>query len=330
MNRRSFILGAAAAAGLLAPALNASVLDHNLDHSHVPWIDFEWIDLKRNRAVPARLHIPVLPHGEVKAPLVIFSHGLGGSRYGYSYFGRYLALRGFASLHVQHIGSDRSLWSGGSPLNLLKRIQVAAHEDEAQARAIDVRFALDKFLQGSWLERIDDERIAVAGHSYGANTSLLVAGAALQRNGNAINFRDPRIRAAVLMSAPPFFGEPAEAKIVTPINIPSAHITSTNDLIRIPGYHSGLEDRLAIFNDMGGAFKCLSVFQGGAHSVFTDRRSPGGYAANSEIKAATCRLAHAFLLAVFEDQVAPVEAWRAQHQRLLSHFELQVGSGSLW
>jgi pimeloyl-ACP methyl ester carboxylesterase len=304
------------------------VLDHNPDHVQVQWIDFEWVDLNRDRAVPARLHMPVLSNAEAKAPLVLFSHGLGGSRYGYSYFGRHLASRGIASLHVQHVGSDRGIWGGGSPLNLLKRIQAAAHEDEAQARALDVRFALDTFLQGSWRERIDAERIAVAGHSYGANTSLLLAGAALRRNGRAINLRDYRIQAAILLSAPPFFGEPSEAKIVAPITIPSVHITSTHDVIRIPGYHSGVDDRLAIFNDMGGTPKCLAVFQGGAHSVFTDRRSPGGYVENGAIKAATCGLAHSFLLAIFEDEGTLVDAWYARHRELLFHFELQTSSRS--
>ncbi len=327
MRRRSFIFGAAAAVGLPGAALNASVLDRNPDNAQARWIDFEWVDLNRDRAVPARLHMPVLQHDEAKAPLVLFSHGLGGSRYGYSYLGRHLASRGIASLHVQHVGSDQTLW-GGSPLNLLKRIQAAAHEDEAQARALDVRFARDAFLQGSWRDRIDAERIAVAGHSYGANTSLLLAGAALRRNGKTINLRDHRIQAAVLMSAPPFFGEPAEAKIIAPIDIPSVHITSTNDVIRIPGYHSGVDDRLAIFNEMGGTPKCLAVFQGGAHSVFTDRRSPSGYAVNGAIKAATCRLAHSFLLGVFEREAALVDAWHVQHRGLLSHFELQTNSRS--
>jgi len=328
MRRRSFIFGAAAAAGLPGAALNAAVLDHNPDHAQAQWIDLEWVDLNRDRAVPARLNMPVLPHGEKKVPLVLFSHGLGGSRYGYSYFGRHLASRGIASLHVQHVGSDRGLWGGGSPLNLLKRIQAAAHEDEAQARALDVRFALDTFLQGSWRERIDAERIAVAGHSYGANTSLLLAGADLRRNGKAINLRDHRIQAAVLISAPRFFGEPAGAKIVASIDIPSVHITSTHDVIRIPGYHSGVDDRLAIFNDMGGTPKCLAVFEGGAHSVFTDRRGPGGYAVNGEIKAATCQLAHSFLLGVFEDKGALIDAWHARHRGLLFHFELQTNSRS--
>ena len=48
-------------------------------------------------------------------PVVVFSHGMGGSRRGYSYLGSYWAAHGFVAMHVQHIGSDRRLWAGGSP-----------------------------------------------------------------------------------------------------------------------------------------------------------------------------------------------------------------------
>ena len=48
----------------------------------------------------------------------------------------------------------------------------------------------------------------------------------------------------------------------------------TEDDIRIPGYSSGLEDRLAVFEAVGGPRKTLAVFQGGSHSIFTDRSGP--------------------------------------------------------
>jgi Platelet-activating factor acetylhydrolase, isoform II len=48
----------------------------------------------------------------VCAALIAFSHGIGGSRRDYSYLGRHWASKGYASLHVQHVGSDNALWSG--------------------------------------------------------------------------------------------------------------------------------------------------------------------------------------------------------------------------
>ena len=75
----------------------------------------------------------------------MFSHGLGGSRNGYQYLGRYWANHGYASLHVQHIGSDNSLWRG-NPFGLTMRLTSAAQDSEAIARAKDVSFALTELL----------------------------------------------------------------------------------------------------------------------------------------------------------------------------------------
>lgn len=46
--------------------------------------DFDWLDAKRNRAVPVRLYWPAQTAGRAAMPLVVFSHSIGGSRTGYS------------------------------------------------------------------------------------------------------------------------------------------------------------------------------------------------------------------------------------------------------
>ena len=43
------------------------------------------------------------------APVVLFSHGLGGSREGYGYLGSYWAAHGYVAVHLQHIGSDETM-----------------------------------------------------------------------------------------------------------------------------------------------------------------------------------------------------------------------------
>ena len=45
-------------------------------------------------------------------PVIIFSHGLGGSRDGYEYLGRHWASHGYVSVHSTHIGSDTSALKG--------------------------------------------------------------------------------------------------------------------------------------------------------------------------------------------------------------------------
>jgi dienelactone hydrolase len=250
----------------------------------------------------------------------VFSHGIGGSREGYTYLGKYWAANGYASLHLQHAGSDRNLWAG-NPLMLVSRLQDAAHESEAKNRAIDVGFALDRLLGSEVAPRIDTARIAAAGHSYGANTTLLAAGAQLRRDGRIVGFGDPRIRAAVIISAPPFHGEPDAQDILRHVQVPTLHITAAADDIRIPGYHSGLQDRVDVYAATGGARKSLAVFKDGSHSIFTDRLGTGGADWNPRVKAATRELALDFLRSVFDGAPAAFETLAARHEPLLQRLE---------
>ncbi|MBK6862241.1 MAG: acetylhydrolase [Ideonella sp.] len=314
--RRRLLLAALAVA-LLPGAAGADVAT---DEDRYRVLEFDWQDTARERAVPVRLYLPRSASRAQPVPLVVFSHGIGGSRAGYSYLGRHWAGQGFASLHLQHVGSDRSVWFG-NPFGLPARLHDAAQEGEVLARVGDLRFALDRLLAGSEGERIDRERIAAAGHSYGANTTLLAVGARIERDGRRLALRDARLKAAVLISAPPFYGEASPAVVLGGIDVPSLHITATDDVIRIPGYYSPADDRVAVFDATGGPRKALAVFDGGSHSMFTDRAGTGGAQLNAQVKAATPALALAFLRQVFG--LGGDEAWRAwpkDHRAILARF----------
>ena len=287
-------------------------------------MDFDWLDVNRNRSVPVRLYIPNKDLSAAKIPLIIFSHGIGGSRFGYSYLGRAWARDGFASLHLQHVGSDRKLWFSGSPFEIVNRLHKAARESEAIARAEDLRFALDQALNGELGNFLDGDRVIAAGHSYGANTTLLAAGAKLERHGKLVDLRDARIRAAIIISAPPFYGEMSSKQILEPIQIPSLHITATNDVIEIPGYFSDAIDRIKIFEDMGSKEKILAVFSGGSHSIFTDRIATGGLALNPKVKVATSQLTSAFSRRVLNDDAADLRNWPKSYSEILSRFETTI------
>lgn len=286
--------------------------------------DFDWLDPRRQRPVPVRLYWPAGLAADARVPLVVFSHGIGGSRRGYSYLGSHWASHGYASLHLQHVGSDRSLWSG-NVFSLVGRLQNAAREAEALDRVHDLRFALDHLLASPLGERIDARRIVAAGHSYGANTTLLAIGARVERDGQALDLRDPRIAAAVLISAPPLYGESDTAAILRHVEVPTLHITATEDVIRIPGYYSAASDRVAVYEHIGGPRKLLAMFEGGSHSIFTDRAGTGGAGLNPRVKSATRELALAFFRNVFEGDASGLTHWSTRWRDIVARFEAAGG-----
>lgn len=312
--------GALSATTLMLSGLTAHATTSEPKNITYRMLDMDWHDSQRDRTVPVRLYLPLATDKGYQAPLVVFSHGIGGSRYGYSYLGRHWASKGFASLHLQHVGSDRRIWTGGSPFTVLDRLHAAAQDAEAIARAYDLHFALNQVLGGSLAHLIDSKRIVAAGHSYGANTTLLAAGAQVKRQGHMLDLLDSRLQAAILISAPPFYGESSSDRILTPVRVPTLHITATDDVIRIPGYYSAVEDRIAIFDAVGSRQKMLAVFIGGSHSIFTDRTGTGGMLLNAEVKNATCELTAAFMHNALENGEHGLQTWSNRHASILSRF----------
>ena len=263
-------------------------------------LDFEWRDSARDRLVPVRLF---MPKQTTAAPLVVFSHGLGGSRNGYSHLGRYWASHGVATLHPQHAGSDRAVWSGGG-LAMLGSLRAAATPENAIARVNDVRFVIDQvFRQGQWAERLDPNRVGVAGHSFGANTALLACGARYREgDGRIASFGDTRIRAAVVMSAPSLPSDQDPAFAYSSIGVPTLHLTGTLDSTPIPGLSTMPEERRIPFDSLAAGPRYLGIFEGGRHSMFNDWARD---ATSESIKTETRALSLAFWRSIFfQDRAA--------------------------
>src|SRR2546426_9311771 len=111
--------------------------------NEVASLKHDWHDAKRDRAVPVKIYFP--KEGRGPFPIVLFSHGLGGSRDGYEYLGRYWAGCGYVSVHLQHLGSDNAVWQD-VPVDA--RMQAMKKSAAALTNAIhrprDVRFAVDE------------------------------------------------------------------------------------------------------------------------------------------------------------------------------------------
>src|SRR5689334_10887401 len=74
-------------------------------------------DEKRKRELPVLVYLPA---AKSPAPVVLFSHGLGGSRAGPAYLGKHWASRGYVAVFLQHPGSDESVWK---PLKPAERLE---------------------------------------------------------------------------------------------------------------------------------------------------------------------------------------------------------------
>ena len=313
------------------PILAGQIQSDRVEPSHsgaFRTVDMLWTDASRQRDIPARLYWPASASPSTAVPLVVFSHGLGGSKNGYSYLGKYWASLGFASLHVQHAGSDRAVW-GGNIFSLVGNVVAAASEANAMDRAKDVSFAITSILASNdYGASIDANAIAVAGHSYGANTALLVGGAAIERGGKTLSFRDDRVKALILISAPPFVGEGDMVNVLGPIKVPTLHVTGTDDVIRVPGYYSDLADRIKVFDAVHAPDKVLTVFKGATHSIFTDRTAPAGIELNSTVKRATRELSGEFLKSVLSKAPGALVAdWLIAQKSLLERYSGAIRGG---
>lgn len=72
-------------------------------------IDLDVKDTQRKREIPVRVYLPAVVKG---APVVLFSHGLGGSCKINAFMGNHWVGRGYVAVFMQHPGSDTSVWGG--------------------------------------------------------------------------------------------------------------------------------------------------------------------------------------------------------------------------
>lgn len=234
---------------------------------------FDWIDAKRNRSVPVKIYFP--KEGAGPFPIVVFSHGLGGSRDGYEYLGRHWAASGYVSVHVQHLGSDDSVWKNaqaGARSEALRKSGVDL--TNAINRPLDARFAIDEVLKlneskSSALKgRLDPQRIGIAGHSFGGYTALAVAGQKfVNARASKSLLHDPRVTAAIQMSAPAFRNREDLDEAYGAIKIPVMHMTGTRDYVPIFP-ETTVEDRRLPFDHMHNAETCFVNFKDGDHMIF--------------------------------------------------------------
>ena len=237
------------------------------------FVRVEWHDAARNRDVPAKIYFPT--EGAGPFPVIIFSHGLGGTREAYEYLARQWAANGYVSVHLQHIGSDDSAWRGkDQPMQTMRQ---AANLQNSVDRPKDVQFAVELLIEIDKTDvklkgRLDLDKLAIAGHSFGAQTAMLIAG---QKLGGAFlaskvgKLSDDRFKAALAMSesAPALRSQLDE--IYGPIHIPTFFMTGTED--DSPLLDTKASERRLPFDHTNAHPTYLLILDGGDHMVFSGR-----------------------------------------------------------
>jgi len=224
-------------------------------------------DQRENREILWKCYLPKDSPGPF--PVVIYSHGGGGNRDTNEMLGRHLASYGFASLHIQHPGSDdvavrkspRSLKAVNSP-------------KESEPRFRDVHFVTkllgDPRRLGELSGKLDPDRVGIAGHSYGGLTAQVIAGQVIKDYDQKLAL--PKLKGAFILSPSPpreDYGEPSTAfgKMLMPI----FSLTGTAD--GPPDKAFTAKDRTELFQKANSVDRWLLVMEGASHFTLSGQKT---------------------------------------------------------
>jgi dienelactone hydrolase len=181
-------------------------------------------------------------------PLVVFSHGNGGTRNQNTFWCDYLASHGYIIVSADHTGNARMTVINGKPIVF----QASERQNSAKDRPLDMIFLLDqmtawdKGADKRFAGRIATERAAATGMSFGSFTAHWVTD------------QDPRFKAMIAMSGAP--------DTHTNLSIPSLRMLGVED--RTIGERGNALIRANHAKHTGPSF--LLELKNGGHYSFTD------------------------------------------------------------
>jgi dienelactone hydrolase len=150
--------------------------------------------LGRGENLPVRVSVP--DRGD-DLPVLVFSHGFGWSMDGYTPLADYWAAQGFVVIQPTHLDARTLNLSAEDP-RFPHIWQIRVQDLTAILDQLDLIEATTPGLTG----RLDRNRIAAAGHSWGGQTvSMLLGARVLDPNGEpGPDMSDPRVKAGVLLA----------------------------------------------------------------------------------------------------------------------------------
>lgn len=316
MKHLNWIVAALVSLVLLSPASGQEAYKDTAGPYASPHRDETWKDAARNREVPVRIYTPRVKEekadaavpadgaqgrgggGEAgkggrpgKFPVIIISHGLGGSRNVGAYICEHLASHGYIVIAPTHAGSDTAAAQDEIRKRVRDRVRPGkAKHDEAQQRLTflqasssdpdnlrnrprDISFVIDQLSKDEKLAPIADiEHIGMGGHSFGAYTGFAIAGMTIDLpespdGGPAKSFRDPRVKAVVAMSPQGTGAMGITKSSWTKVAVPVLSLTGTKDY--------GQGERAAAwrregFDSTRGVEAMLVVIRDATHGTFSD------------------------------------------------------------
>jgi predicted dienelactone hydrolase len=273
--RRAMAIGGLFATWILSGSALADPYAATPGPRKVETFKADWHDVTRNRDIPILICYPGdLGKDSEKLPVIVFSHGLGGSREGYTAYGQHWASYGYVVIFPQHHGSDTAVIGHGMYQMLMGKGDAQAFID----RVHDVHFVIDQIeamnagkLDGKEYQpfqgTLDLSKIGMSGHSFGAITTEAVVGEKFLGDPDG-KIVDHRIKAGIAMSG-------AGSKMLDQdtafgsISIPVFYLTGTDDKMGL----SKPADRRIAFDHSKSPDTFLVTFAGANHMTFSPRQS---------------------------------------------------------
>jgi dienelactone hydrolase len=234
-----------------------------------------FVDSKRcDRKIPYKIY---LPQEEGLYPVIIWSHGLGGSRDGAGFISRFLASHGYAVVHIQHLGTDSSLWEGkdGHPWDVIRNTRIP--RKSTLSRFQDVPFVLDQLK--IWKDQNPDQgqkmnlsTLGMSGHSFGALTTQMMAGQKRGTGKRLYDLWEPRFKAGIVYSPVPVrkIYDGSNINVYQDFKIPLFFMTGTKDSSPVEGFD--YTERLHVYEGSQGPSQHILIKQGGDHMVYNGSR----------------------------------------------------------
>lgn len=202
-------------------------------------------DSKRSKDLHVRIFYP---NGPGKYPVIVFSHGAGGSQDCCETLTRHWASYGYVTIQPTHDDSAvQRRNTGEENIRFMKAVRDALKKPALwESRPRDISFVLDALSSlpdrvPGLVGRMDTGRIGVGGHSMGSYTTEAIAGALIDLPGHpGSNFADPRVKAVLCLSpqGPGQFG--LNEHSFDPISLPYIGMTGSLDSlgpVASPAWH---------------------------------------------------------------------------------------------